>query len=73
MQSGSLTIFQFIQAEWLQVLGIEIELELVEPSYFRENFSVVQLHVLLKPWIKRFPIPAIKNPGFWKDVILEPH
>ncbi|HEY3232386.1 MAG TPA: ABC transporter substrate-binding protein [Roseiflexaceae bacterium] len=32
-----------------------------------------QHHILLKPWVRRFTIPAIKNPGFWKDVIIEPH
>jgi oligopeptide transport system substrate-binding protein len=30
-------------------------------------------HMLLKPWIRKFPTTAIKNPGFWKDVIIEPH
>jgi len=30
-------------------------------------------HILLKPWIKNFTIPAIKNPGFWKDIVIEPH
>lgn len=32
-----------------------------------------QSHLMLKPWVKRFPITAIKNPGFWKDAIIEPH
>jgi ABC-type oligopeptide transport system substrate-binding subunit/transcriptional regulator with XRE-family HTH domain len=32
-----------------------------------------QHHILLKPWIKQFRIPAIKHPGFWKDVIIDPH
>jgi ABC-type oligopeptide transport system substrate-binding subunit len=32
-----------------------------------------QHHILLKPWVRRFTIPAIKNPGFWKDVIIDPH
>jgi hypothetical protein len=31
------------------------------------------MHLLIKPWIKNFTIPAIKNPGFWKDVVIEPH
>ena len=30
-------------------------------------------HLMLKPWIKQYPTSAVKNPGFWKDVILEPH
>jgi oligopeptide transport system substrate-binding protein len=30
-------------------------------------------HILLKPWIRHFTIPAIKNPGFWKDFVIEPH
>jgi oligopeptide transport system substrate-binding protein len=32
-----------------------------------------QYHLWLKPWVKRYPTSAVKNPGFWKDVILEPH
>jgi ABC-type transport system substrate-binding protein len=35
--------------------------------------SYSQHHLMLKPWVRQFPIPAIKNPGFWKDVIIEPH
>jgi ABC-type oligopeptide transport system substrate-binding subunit len=31
------------------------------------------LHMMLKPWVRSFNVPAVKNPGFWKDVILEPH
>ena len=30
-------------------------------------------HLMMKPWIKKYPTSAVKNPGFWKDVILEPH
>jgi hypothetical protein len=33
----------------------------------------MQSHLLLKPWVRRFPTAAIKSPGFWKDVIIEPH
>jgi ABC-type oligopeptide transport system substrate-binding subunit len=29
-----------------------------------------QLHFMRQPWVKRFPITAVKNPGFWKDVVL---
>jgi ABC-type transport system substrate-binding protein len=32
-----------------------------------------QLHMMLKPWVRNFPTTAIKNLGFLKDVILEPH
>jgi ABC-type oligopeptide transport system substrate-binding subunit len=35
--------------------------------------SYTPMHLLLKPWIRKFPTTAIKNPGFWKDVIIEPH
>ena len=28
--------------------------------------------VLVKPWVRRFPISPIKG-TFWKDVIIEPH
>ncbi|MGD8462277.1 MAG: hypothetical protein PVI09_00290 [Anaerolineae bacterium] len=29
-------------------------------------------HMMLKPWVKRYPISALQN-WFWKDVVLEPH
>lgn len=29
-------------------------------------------HLMLKPWVKRYPTAAVKNYGFWKDVVLEP-
>ncbi len=29
-------------------------------------------HLLLKPWVKRFPI-SVTRTWFWKDVLLEPH
>jgi ABC-type oligopeptide transport system substrate-binding subunit len=29
-------------------------------------------HLLVKPWVSRFPTSAIKY-LFWKDVIIEPH
>lgn len=32
-----------------------------------------QQHMMLKPWVRKFPTTAIKNPGFLKDVIIEPH
>jgi hypothetical protein len=28
------------------------------------------MHMLIKPWVKRYPTTAIKNPGFWKDVVI---
>jgi oligopeptide transport system substrate-binding protein len=30
----------------------------------------LQSHLLLKPWVRRFPTAAIKSPGFWKDVVI---
>jgi oligopeptide transport system substrate-binding protein len=32
----------------------------------------VPFHLMLKPWVKRYPTAAVKNFGFWKDVVLEP-
>jgi ABC-type oligopeptide transport system substrate-binding subunit len=29
-------------------------------------------HLLLKPWVKRYPI-SVQGEFFWKDVIIEPH
>ncbi len=29
-------------------------------------------HLLVKPWVSRYPMSAIK-PSFWKDVVIEPH
>lgn len=31
------------------------------------------LHLMLKPWVRRYPTTMVKYPGFWKDVIIEPH
>jgi oligopeptide transport system substrate-binding protein len=31
-----------------------------------------RLHLLVKPWVRQFPVSAIKW-WFWKDVIIEPH
>jgi ABC-type oligopeptide transport system substrate-binding subunit/DNA-binding SARP family transcriptional activator len=28
---------------------------------------------LIKPWVKNFQTMKIKHPGFWKDVVIEPH
>lgn len=36
-----------------------------------EAFPVPLQHFMLKPWVKRYPTSAVKNPGFWKDVVLE--
>jgi oligopeptide transport system substrate-binding protein len=32
-----------------------------------------QQHMMLKPWVSRFQTTATKNPGFLKDVVIEPH
>jgi ABC-type transport system substrate-binding protein len=29
-------------------------------------------HLLIKPWVKRYPISAVGG-AFWKDVIIDPH
>jgi oligopeptide transport system substrate-binding protein len=31
-----------------------------------------RLHLLVKPWVRQFPVSAIKW-WFWKDVVIEPH
>lgn len=31
-----------------------------------------RMHLLVKPWVKRYPISVMKG-WFWKDVIIEPH
>ena len=31
-----------------------------------------RLHLLVKPWVKKFPLSAVKA-WFWKDVVVEPH
>jgi len=31
-----------------------------------------RVHVLLKPWVKRYQLSTMKG-QFWKDVIIEPH
>jgi ABC-type oligopeptide transport system substrate-binding subunit len=35
--------------------------------------TYAQQHILRKPWVRSFPTSPIKNPGFWKDVIIDPH
>jgi oligopeptide transport system substrate-binding protein len=32
-----------------------------------------QQHMMVKPWVRQFQTTAIKNPGFLKDVIIDPH
>jgi ABC-type oligopeptide transport system substrate-binding subunit/DNA-binding SARP family transcriptional activator len=32
-----------------------------------------QKHLVKKPWVKNYRTMAIKHPGFWKDVVIEPH
>jgi ABC-type oligopeptide transport system substrate-binding subunit len=34
--------------------------------------TYLQMHLLVKPWVKRFPVSPRKW-WFWKDVIIEPH
>ncbi len=34
--------------------------------------SYERTHLLVKPWVSRYPMSAIKE-WFWKDVIIEPH
>ena len=51
----------YAQAEWLLVEDAPL-LPLV---YSRT-------HLLLKPWVKRYPISALGE-FFWKDVLIEPH
>ena len=29
-------------------------------------------HLLVKPWVTRFPLSSLKE-SFWKDVVIEPH
>jgi len=41
------------------------EVPLLPLSYDRSRF-------LIKPWVKRYPLPALET-TFWKDVVLEPH
>jgi oligopeptide transport system substrate-binding protein len=28
-------------------------------------------HMLVKPWVRRFPTVAVKHPGFWKDMLID--
>jgi ABC-type oligopeptide transport system substrate-binding subunit len=34
--------------------------------------SYMRLHLLVKPWVRKYPTPAFGGP-FWKNVIIEPH
>ena len=34
--------------------------------------AYMRWHLLLKPWVRKFPTSAIKR-WFWKDVVIEPH
>ena len=45
--------------------------------YIRKGTNIMPLiygrwHLLVKPWVRKFPTSAIKL-WFWKDVIIEPH
>lgn len=35
-------------------------------------FTYGRLHMLIKPWVKKFPTSGIKW-WYWKDVVIEPH
>jgi ABC-type oligopeptide transport system substrate-binding subunit/class 3 adenylate cyclase len=34
--------------------------------------TYANLHYLVKPWVKRYPLSSVAPP-FWKDVVIEPH
>ena len=59
------------QAERMQVYHQADRILMEEAVIMPLSYS--PLHLLLKPWVRKFPTTAIKNPGFWKDVIIEPH
>jgi oligopeptide transport system substrate-binding protein len=59
------------QAERMQVYQQADRLLMEEAIIIPLTYS--QTHLFTKPWVRNFLIPAIKNPGFWKDVIIEPH
>jgi ABC-type oligopeptide transport system substrate-binding subunit len=44
---------------------LNLEAVIVPLSYGRQ-------HLLIKPWIKQYPITPLKA-TYWKDVIIEPH
>ncbi len=35
-------------------------------------FAYGRIHLLVKPWVSKYPMTAIKE-WFWKDVVIEPH
>ncbi|RME42553.1 MAG: hypothetical protein D6791_17465 [Chloroflexi bacterium] len=44
---------------------------LVEEAVFLP-LAYVRSHLLLKPWVKKYPLLPMKS-WFWKDVVIEPH
>jgi ABC-type oligopeptide transport system substrate-binding subunit len=44
---------------------------LVEEAVFLP-LAYVRSHLLLKPWVKKYPLSPMKS-WFWKDVVIEPH
>ena len=49
-----------------QAEKILIEQAAIVPVYYARQ------HILLKPWVRRFPSSALID-WYWKDVIIEPH
>jgi len=58
------------QEERMELYG-QAETILVEESPIMPLYYMRQ-HLLVKPWVSKFPISAI-NHWFWKDIIIEPH
>ena len=58
------------QEERMELYG-QAETILVEASPIMPLYYMRQ-HLLVKPWVSKFPISAI-NHWFWKDIIIEPH
>jgi ABC-type oligopeptide transport system substrate-binding subunit/DNA-binding SARP family transcriptional activator len=59
-QAERLTLYQ-------QADRILIEEAAIVPTYYGRQ------HLLVKPWVRRFPVSATTYWPFWKDVIIGPH